>query len=74
MTISGDDVSGYNSGSNSGQGTWSITAQGTQLILILSYYNGTESSYNLEYKDQKLFLNGYRYYRTTEGEYAPDCK
>ncbi len=74
MTISGDNVSGYNSGGSNGNGTWKIVAQGTQLVLILTYYNGQESSYNLEYKDEKLYLNGYRYFRTTEGEYAPNCQ
>lgn len=74
MTISGDNVSGYNSGGNSGNGTWKIVARGNQLVLLLKYHTGQESSYNLEYKDEKLYLNGYRYYRTTEGEYAPNCQ
>jgi hypothetical protein len=73
MTITGDGVSGYNSGNKNGQGSWKIVAKGAQLILVLHYHNGQESSYNLEFKDEKLYLNGYSYFRTTEGEYAPNC-
>jgi hypothetical protein len=73
MTISGDGVSGYNGGNNSGLGSWKIMARGNQLLLVLKYHNGKEASYKLEYKDEKLYLDGYRYFRTTEGEYAPNC-
>jgi hypothetical protein len=74
MTVSGSNVSGYNSGGSSGNGKWKIVARGNQLVLLLQYHEGEESSYYLEYKDEKLYLNGYRYYRTTEGEYAPNCQ
>jgi hypothetical protein len=73
MTITGDGVSGYSSGNQAGQGSWKIMARGTQLVLVLQYHNGEEASYNLEFKDDKLYLDGYRYFRTTEGEYAPSC-
>ncbi|MTB52090.1 hypothetical protein [Lewinella sp. W8] len=73
MTITGDGVSGYSSGNQAGQGTWKIMAAGTQLMLVLKYHNGEEASYGLEYKDEKLYLDGTRYFRTRNGEYAPDC-
>lgn len=73
MTITGDGVSGYNSGNNNGQGSWKIMARGNQLLLVLKYHNGKEASYNLEYKEDKLYLDGYRYFRTMEGNYAPNC-
>ena len=73
ISIGGDGVSGYNGGNNNGQGTWEVVARGNQLVLVLKYHNGQEASYNLEYKDEKLFLDGYRYFRTMNGEYAPNC-
>ncbi|MCR9251989.1 MAG: hypothetical protein NXI20_16295 [bacterium] len=74
MSVSGSGVSGYNSGSNSGQGSWNIVIGATgSATLILNFHNGEEYTYTLEYSDEKLYLNGDRYFRTTEGEYAPNC-
>ena len=73
VSVSGDNVSGYNGGTSAGNGSWEVRANGTGYVLILTYNNGETASYDLEYKDSKLYLNGYRYYRTIEGEYAPNC-
>ncbi len=56
-----------------GHGTWDIiTTDQTQLVLL--FHDGTKKYFNLEWReDTKLFMNGYRYFRTWEGEYAPDC-
>lgn len=74
MTISGSGVSGYNSGNSAGDGTWKvIIGTSGEPTLILNFQNGEEYSYRLQYTDQKLYMNGDRYFRTTEGEYAPNC-
>ena len=74
VSLSGSNATGYNHGSNQGQGTWKIVLNANaELVLLLNFYNGEESSYTLTYSDQKFYLNGYRYYRTTEGDYAPNC-
>lgn len=74
MTISGDGISGYSDGGNQGQGSWQIVnnAQGAA-ILQLHFYNGEVYEYTLTYQDQKVHLNGNRYFVTSEGEYAPNC-
>lgn len=64
---------------NKGGGTWSLeSGKSTENpVLKLSFYDGTVYSYELSYKDNKLYLNGYRYFRTyandpTE-EFRPQC-
>jgi len=74
VSVSGDGVSGYNAEQNAGQGKWSVEPSSSgNYNLVLKYHNGQSEYYTLEYKDSKLYLNGYRYFRTTEGEYAPNC-
>ncbi|TRX55965.1 hypothetical protein FNH22_17530 [Fulvivirga sp. M361] len=73
-SISGDGVSGYSYGNNDGQGTWEIGVSALgEVRLILHFHDGKEHNYTLDYSDDELKLNGTRYFRTTEGRYAPDC-
>ncbi len=75
MTLGGSNYSGYSDSQRAGSGTWDVVPgnNGTPL-LVLTYYNGSQDSYELEYEDSKTYLNGYRYFRTMEGEYAPSCQ
>lgn len=68
------NVGGYSSGSSNGDGKWEIIKSGGVPYLILHFKDGKKNEYKLEWgEDSKLFLNGYRYYRTWDGENAPDC-
>ncbi len=74
MTLGGSGYSGYSDGQKAGSGTWDVIPGNNGIpILMLSYYNGSEQSYELEFTDKKVYLNGYRYFRTMEGEFAPNC-
>ena len=74
VSVSSVGASGYNSGNTAGDGTWKIIIGSTgDPTLILNFQNGDEYSYRLEYTDEKLYMNGDRYFRTTQGEYAPNC-
>lgn len=73
ISLGGDGISGSSSGSNRGNGTWSIEAQTGEAVLVLRFHNGEVKSYSLDYRDDKVFLNGTRFFRTTSGEYAPAC-
>ncbi len=68
------DGLGMNNSNQKGQGTWDIVL-GTDgmLHLELKDHTGETRYYRLEYIDQKLYLNGERYFRTNEGQDAPFC-
>jgi hypothetical protein len=73
-TFSGDGVSGYGVDQDAGDGRWKIVIGASgEPSLILNFQNGEQYVYKLEYYDEKLFLNGDRFFRTTSGEYAPNC-
>lgn len=73
ISVGGDGVSGSSSGSNRGNGTWAIEAQTGEAVLVLRFHSGEVRSYSLDYRDDKLFLNGNRFFRTTSGDHAPAC-
>ena len=74
VAVGGSNVSGYSAGNSQGHGNWKILDRGGTFVLALSFNDGAIKEYNLEWGEEyKLFLNGYRYYRTWEGDYAPDC-
>jgi hypothetical protein len=61
-------------GQKYGNGTWEIEAgTGGSAILRLLFHDGRSLEYTLSEKDDKTFLNGYRYFRTWTGENAPTC-
>ncbi len=72
--FSGDGYSAYNSGNGEGQGTWNVLQNGSSFVLQLKYHSGEVSTYKLEYKDKKLYLDGTRYYRIKSGDEAPNCR
>ncbi len=74
MTLGGSGYSGYSESQNAGSGTWDVIPGNNGVPhLVLTYYSGSQDSYELEYTDNKVYLNGYRYFRTMEGEFAPSC-
>ncbi len=74
MTISGSGVSGYSYGSDGGSGSWNLemTVDGGY-VLTLNYSSGEIEKYDLTYEDSKFYMNGVRYFVTSEGDYAPNC-
>jgi len=74
VAVGGSGSSGYSGGNSQGHGTWKIFERAGTFVLALSFTEGKVNEYNLAWgEDYNLFLNGYRYYRTWEGDYAPDC-
>lgn len=74
ISTGSDNSSAYNYSKDNGNGTWDIVvgADGSP-VLLLKFNNGESASYTLSYQDKKLYLNGTRYFRTTDGQYAPSC-
>jgi len=78
QSFSGSDVSAYGSERTNGSGTWRtvIMPDGTS-ALKLRAHDGSTREYQLGFEDDKTYLNGQRWYRTSlaaDGpDYAPDC-
>ncbi|MEM9675243.1 MAG: hypothetical protein AAF992_21810 [Bacteroidota bacterium] len=77
MSVDTGGAFGSSSDSGQGNGTWDVVGN-TQdgATLRLNFHNGEVYEYNLEYKDNKTFLNGSRYFRTygTAGvDDGPEC-
>ena len=74
MTFSGSGVSAYGSNADGGSGSWEleIGASGN-FTLVLTFRSGEVEEYTLAYEDSKFYMNGVRYFVTSEGEYAPNC-
>ncbi|QTN37711.1 hypothetical protein HZ996_00705 [Cryomorphaceae bacterium] len=73
-TFTGSRHTGYDNDSSKGHGTWSIIIGSSgDPTLRLSFYTGEEYDYRLNYEEEEFLMNGDRYFRTTEGEYAPEC-
>jgi hypothetical protein len=74
VAAGGVDVSGYSGGSSRGHGNWDIAVSGGVPYLVLNFHDGNKRQFSLEWREgSKLFMDGYRYMRTWEGEYAPNC-
>ena len=69
MSLGNDSSSAYSSSKDQGNGQWEVMGN----TLRLKFNNGQVSEYQLSWEDEKLYLDGYRYFRTWSGEYAPDC-
>lgn len=69
ISVGSDVSSAYSGDSGRGSGAWEVVGN----TLRLKFKNGEIWEYELTVEDGKTFLNGYRYFRTSEGEYAPDC-
>ncbi len=74
VSAGGADVAGSSGGSTSSEGRWDVVAapNGSPL-LQLDHTNGARSEFKLDEDEGKVYLNGERWYRTWEGEHAPDC-
>ncbi|MAT38634.1 MAG: hypothetical protein CL946_03415 [Ectothiorhodospiraceae bacterium] len=65
--VNADGGSGaYSGDQGAGAGTWDLSVSGGSPQLVLRFHNGESLTYTLEYKDKKLYLNGYRYFRTQD--------
>ncbi len=68
---------GSSSGGGSGNGIWEVVGNNQGgAVLRLNFHNGEVYEYTLEYKEEKTFLNGNRYFRTygTSGmDDGPEC-
>lgn len=74
VAVGGSYVSGYSGGNSQGHGNWQIADRAGSFVLVLSFNEGSVKEYSLAWGEEyKLLLNGYRYYRTWEDDYAPDC-
>jgi hypothetical protein len=75
LITAGSDYSTASSGGTSkGDGSWEISSAKGFSWLVLNFLDGNRKEYRLEWgPEQKLFLNGERFYRTWEGEHAPNC-
>ena len=69
MALGNDYSSAYSSSKGQGNGQWEVKGN----ILRLQFNNGQVAEYQLTWEEEKLYLDGYRYFRTWSGEYAPDC-
>ena len=73
-SFSGDGVSGYGGDKDRGDGRWKVSIRSSgDPVLILNFQNGEQYTYKLDYSENKLYLDEDRYFRTTQGEYAPNC-
>ena len=77
MSVDTGGAFGSSADSGQGNGTWEVVGN-TQggASLRLNFHNGEVYEYALEYKDEKTFLNGSRYFRTygTAGvDDGPEC-
>lgn len=70
----GAGVSGNVIGQGKGNGAWDIRAESNgNKILVLKFYSGEVYEYTLSYPENKMHLNGKRFYHTWTGENAPSC-
>lgn len=66
-------ASGMAQGKSKGDGQWKVISDAWgNALLVLTFKNGNVSEYKLTSKDDKTYLNGNRYFKTS-GEYGPDC-
>lgn len=64
----------YARGSGRGSGNWVVTTNmQNKPVLQLTFYTGEVYEYVLAMEKKKTILNGNRYFRTYQGEYAPQC-
>ncbi|MBT8218311.1 MAG: hypothetical protein KJP00_00690 [Bacteroidia bacterium] len=65
---------GSSSGNGKGAGEWKVVGNASgQAVLQLNFSNGEVYEYVITQDGEKTMLNGSRYFKTSSGEYAPDC-
>ncbi len=69
-----DVTSGFGNArsSDGGMGTWKVDFDGVNALLVLTFNDGREFSYELSRQENKTFLNGTRYF-VLYGEDGPGC-
>lgn len=74
LSAGSDSSSVYSGGNSKGHGTWKIDQRAGSFVLVLTFSDGSSKEYELSWgEEKKLFLNGSRFFRTWEGDNAPDC-
>lgn len=74
MSAGGNNSTIVAAGRGRGNGSWEILIDQGIPLLVLTFHDKTTRTYELEWReDTKLYLDGYRYFRTWEGDYAPNC-
>lgn len=74
ISTGSDNSSLYSNDKTNGNGSWDVlVGLDGNPTLVLTFNNGETASFSLSYQDAKLYLNGTRYFRTMEGDYAPAC-
>ena len=65
MSIDTGGAYASSAGNSNNAGNWTVATSGAGVPLLrLQYDNGKVSDFELEYKETKTYLNGYRYFRT----------
>lgn len=74
ISTGSDNSSLSSNDKTNGNGSWDVVvgSDGTP-TLVLTFNNGETAAFSLTYQESKLYLNGTRYFRTMEGDYAPSC-
>lgn len=74
MSIDASGAYASSASNNKGNGKWNIIidSNGNPALQLL-YYNGDEIVFALTYENEKLYLNNTRYFKTSSGEYSPNC-
>ncbi len=64
----------YGDSKDKGQGTWKVLKEGGKDVLKLFFSDGSTMTMILSMEGDKLFLDGYRYFKTYAGEdMTPNC-
>jgi hypothetical protein len=72
-TRSNDEQAGNAGGQTRSRGTWDVMEGSRGTILRLDHEDGRRSEYELDEQEGRTYLNGRRWFRTWEGEHAPEC-
>lgn len=75
MSIDTGGAFGSSSDRGQGSGTWKVlSGSQNQTVLQLSFHSGELYEYRVVIDEEgKTYLNDERYFRTYDGEYAPNC-
>jgi hypothetical protein len=74
VSVDASGAYGSSESNNNGNGNWELFLNDVgNPALQLNFYDGEIQIYELNYQNQELYLDGYRYYITNSGEDAPNC-
>lgn len=69
MSVGSTASSDYSTSHSKGSGQWEVLGN----TLRLKFRNGKIWEYEMSLEEGKTYLNGKRYFRTWDGEFAPSC-